>query len=52
MRSMTGYGRGEATAGGFRFVVELQSVNRKHLDIALNLPRPLYPVEARMREKI
>ena len=52
MRSMTGYGRGEATAGGFRFVVELQSVNRKHLDIALNLPRSLYPVEARIREKI
>jgi uncharacterized protein (TIGR00255 family) len=52
MRSMTGYGRGEATAKGFRFVVELQSVNRKHLDIALNLPRTLYPVEARIREKI
>lgn len=49
---MTGYGRGEAAAEGFRFVVELQSVNRKHLDIALNLPRPLYPLEARIREKI
>ena len=52
MRSMTGYGRGEAAAAGFRFVVELQSVNRKHLDIALNLPRPLYPLEARIRERI
>jgi uncharacterized protein (TIGR00255 family) len=52
MRSMTGYGRGEAAAGGVRFVVELQSVNRKHLDIALNLPRSLYPLEARMREKV
>jgi uncharacterized protein (TIGR00255 family) len=52
MRSMTGYGRGEATGQGFRFVVEIQSVNRKHLDIALNLPRPLYPLEPRIREKI
>jgi uncharacterized protein (TIGR00255 family) len=52
MRSMTGYGRGEATGHGFRFVVEIQSFNRKHLDIALNLPRPLYPLEARIREKI
>jgi uncharacterized protein (TIGR00255 family) len=52
MRSMTGYGRGEAAAGGFRFVVELQSVNRKHLDIALNLPRSLYPLDSRIRERI
>jgi uncharacterized protein (TIGR00255 family) len=52
MRSMTGYGRGEATGHGFRFVVELQSFNRKHLDIALNLPRPLYPLEPRIRENI
>ena len=49
---MTGYGRGEATGHGFRFVVELQSFNRKHLDIALTLPRPLYPLEPRVREKI
>ena len=41
MRSMTGSGRGETAAAGFRFVLELQSVNRKHLDIPLNLPRPL-----------
>jgi uncharacterized protein (TIGR00255 family) len=52
MRSMTGYGRGEATGHGFRFVVELQALNRKHLDIALSLPRPLYPLEARVRERI
>jgi uncharacterized protein (TIGR00255 family) len=52
MRSMTGYGRGETTGHGFRFVFELQAFNRKHLDIVLTLPRPLYPLESRVRERI
>ncbi|NBV87539.1 MAG: hypothetical protein EBS01_15010, partial [Verrucomicrobia bacterium] len=47
---MTGYGRGEAAAEGFRFAVELHSVNRKHIDIALGLPRTLISLEARIRE--
>ncbi len=47
---MTGYGRGEAAAEGFRFGVELHSVNRKHIDIALGLPRTLLVLEARIRE--
>lgn len=50
MHSMTGYGRGEAAAEGFRFAVELHSVNRKHIDIALGLPRTLISLEARIRE--
>lgn len=52
MQSMTGYGRGEAANGAVRFTVELQSVNRKHIDIALSLPRSLQPIEARLREKV
>ena len=35
MRSMTGYGRGEATAGDTKFVVELSSVNRKQIEVEL-----------------
>lgn len=49
---MTGYGRGEATAEGFRFAVELHSVNRKHIDLALNLPKTLYVLDARIRESL
>lgn len=49
---MTGYGRGEAANGAVRFTVELQSVNRKHIDIALSLPRSLQPIESRLREKV
>jgi uncharacterized protein (TIGR00255 family) len=52
MQSMTGYGRGEAANGAVRFTVELHSVNRKHIDIALSLPRSLQPVEGKLREKV
>lgn len=52
MRSMTGYGRGEASTHGIRLVVELHALNRKHTDIALSLPRPLLSLEGRLREII
>ncbi|RFC46369.1 MAG: UPF0701 family [Verrucomicrobia bacterium] len=52
MHSMTGYGRGEASTDSVRLSVELHSVNRKHIDIALSLPRALQPIEGRIREKI
>lgn len=48
---MTGYGRAEAAANGVRFSVELHSVNRKHVDIALSLPRSLLPLEGRIKER-
>jgi uncharacterized protein (TIGR00255 family) len=36
---MTGYGRGEAEAGGCSFVVELRSVNNRYLACNVRLPR-------------
>ncbi len=42
MRSMTGFGKGEAPFGdGCRFVVEVSSVNRKQLEIRTLLPSEL-----------
>ena len=52
LRSMTGHGRGEAAAGGLRADVELSSVNRKQLDIRLNLPRALLVLEPRVLEQV
>jgi uncharacterized protein (TIGR00255 family) len=52
MRSMTGYGRGEAEHNGNRFCVELNSVNRKQSDVVVNLPRDLAALEPRIRETI
>jgi uncharacterized protein (TIGR00255 family) len=52
LRSMTGYGRGAAAARGIRVETELNSVNRKQLEVRLNLPRPLVSLESRMVELI
>jgi uncharacterized protein (TIGR00255 family) len=50
--SMTGFGRGVATARGVRVEVELSSVNRKQLDILVNLPKYLCVLESRVHEKV
>jgi uncharacterized protein (TIGR00255 family) len=52
MRSMTGYGRGDADNGGTKFSIELNSVNRKQSDIVINLPRDLAALEPRIRQAI
>ena len=39
MKSMTGYGRGEAVLGGRTITVELRSVNNRYLDCTVKLPR-------------
>src|ERR1700732_5150347 len=52
MRSMTGYGRGEADYNGVKISVELNSVNRKQSDIVINLPRDLAELEPRVRQTI
>lgn len=52
VKSMTGYGRGVASARGVRVEVELSSVNRKQMDISLSLPRSLNVLEPRIEEAI
>src|SRR5437016_1578632 len=52
MRSMTGYGRGECVKDGFKFTVELNSVNRKQSDITINMPKELVELEPRIRDEI
>ncbi len=52
MRSMTGYGRGEASSNGSKFSVELNSVNRKQNDVLVTLPREIAELEARVRDVI
>lgn len=50
MKSMTGFGRGEASGPGGRCSVELSSVNRKQADIDLRLPRDWQALEAGIRQ--
>ncbi|NQU39908.1 MAG: YicC family protein [Lentisphaerae bacterium] len=52
LTSMTGYGRGEASVGGLRVEIELSSVNRKQLDVRLNLPRQLSSLESRLHAEV
>jgi uncharacterized protein (TIGR00255 family) len=52
MRSMTGYGRGQAAFNGNKISVEVNSVNRKQSDVAVNLPRELADLEPRIRDAI
>jgi uncharacterized protein (TIGR00255 family) len=49
---MTGYGRGECAKDGFKFTVELNSINRKQSDISINLAKELIELEPRIRDEI
>ncbi len=52
MKSMTGYGWGDAVAEGLKVTVELSSVNRKQSEISINLPRELEVLEAQIRDEV
>ncbi len=53
MKSMTGYGYGESdTLDGIVLSAEIRTVNRKQLDIKLNLPRELQCKEPEIRRMI
>ena len=52
MKSMTGHGRGTATANGLRVVAECFSVNRRQGEVALAASRELAWIEPRVREDV
>ena len=52
MKSMTGYGRGECAQDGFKVTVEFSAVNRRQIEISVNLPRELEMLEAPIRDAI
>jgi len=56
IKSMTGYGRAVGTGADEQIVVEISSVNRKTLDIAISLPREWQSLEpeiaAAVREQV
>ncbi|MFT5187792.1 MAG: hypothetical protein ACI957_000808 [Verrucomicrobiales bacterium] len=52
MRSMTGIGIGEANRLPWRCGVEIQSVNRKQLDVVVSLPKNLGQLERLLRQLV
>jgi len=52
IRSMTGFGRGEAQGAGGRFAVEMRSVNNRYLDVQIKAPRGIAALEPRIRKTV
>jgi len=52
IRSMTGYGRAEVAGSRLSLIVECKSLNHRHLDIAIKLPRALSSLELDARRAI
>lgn len=52
IRSMTGFGRGEAREDGKEFLVEIKSVNHRYNDIFIKMPRQISFLEERVRDSI
>lgn len=52
VRSMTGYGKGEALEQGLTVTVELRSVNNRYLDTTIKMPRTYLFAEDALKELI
>ncbi len=52
IRSMTGYGRGEAFLYERKFVVEVKSVNHRYHDLSIKMPKILNAFEDKIRKII
>ena len=49
LKSMTGYGKGEATAPNGNFLVEIRAVNHRYGEISVRLPRSFYAFENELK---
>lgn len=52
VRSMTGYGRGEAAGSSLSITVELKSVNHRFFECSLRCPRQFSPLEDKLKSYI
>lgn len=52
IRSMTGFGQAERTAGGYTVRAEIRTVNHRYSEISLRLPRELSYLEESLKQEI
>ncbi len=52
IKSMTGYGRGQAEVEGLSFAVEIKAVNHRYGDVNIRLPRMLAPLEGEIKKQV
>lgn len=51
LKSMTGYGKGAASAPNGNFMVEIRSVNHRYGEISVRLPRSFYALENEVKRQ-
>ena len=52
MKSMTGYGEGSQNVRGTKITVQIRSLNHRHLDMQLRVPREYLSFEEEIRKAI
>ena len=52
IRSMTGFGRGDASRHGFRVTVEARTVNHRFCDLKARIPPELSALEPDIRRRV
>ena len=52
IRSMTGFGRAQASAGPIQTTVEMRSVNHRYADLRVKLPADMASLEEAMQERL
>ena len=49
LKSMTGFGKREASHGGLTLSMEIRSVNHRHREVALRLPKGFWEIEDKLK---
>ncbi|MFA5514948.1 MAG: YicC/YloC family endoribonuclease [Desulfuromonadales bacterium] len=52
IKSMTGYGKGQAEAEKLALTVEIRSVNHRYSDVGVKVPRVLMPLEGEIKKRV
>ncbi|NMB35284.1 MAG: YicC family protein [Firmicutes bacterium] len=52
LKSMTGYGRGEESVNGYRFLIEIKTLNHRYFDLVLRAPKDLWSLEDKIRRML
>jgi len=52
VKSMTGFGRGEAEGQGYKLTVECKSINNRYLEVAPRMPRQLLSLEDGLKKTV
>jgi uncharacterized protein (TIGR00255 family) len=52
IKSMTGYGKGQASSETVSLTVEIRSVNHRYSDVSIKVPRALMSLESDMKKRV